>query len=587
MAFLLKKDGSAKLKSYAKPFCYSLILSVLFFATFIYGWKMSGSKFPGSFALDIPGEFMIRISCLLFIFLFIFLIMFLLFSKSNKLFLKITDFNPVPFVEIGLDKKSLILCSIIIFVCWLPWIIFSYPGNMNYDTVNQIWQYATESPTMYTTMGVVVDFRFIDHHPVFDTLIYGLFIDLGNTLGSQNVGLFIFVILQSLMSAAILSLACCYLSKLGVPNILRIIAVFFVALFPPFAQFSATVLKDSLFAPLFLLYFVGCIEIFLSDGKSIKNLKFLASFVVVSMLCILTKKTGLYIIGISGIVFLISYRSYWKQFLVSVLIPISVCAFLIPTFIYPLIDVSPGGRQETLGPFFQQTAFYFLEHPDDVTDEEYEVIRSVLRPEEFEKKYDKTFVDPIKNTYNLDADTKDLVNYIKVWINQGLRHPVTYLKATLQVNARLISPVQEISYYGDTMTQEQYDSFEKNEGYSDLSIYKPDKIKEISDKARSAYLGTIKGSHLLTALFSRGLWGFWIPVFCVFYAFCYQKKSLIALVPVIISLLFLFISPTSSSRYILPLLYVDLSVIGIAIHAAMQKSKLFDQLKPESSNMHK
>lgn len=568
-----------KILAQIKPFCFSFVVSLLLFATLLGGWKMTKFKIPGTFSLDEPISFLVRVAFLLLVFFILAAISFLFLVKGDRLLSRLTKFKPFPRFTIEFDLRGILLCGIAIAICWIPWIVFSYPGNMNFDTVNQLWQYSTDAPVYYSYS--YVDAKYVDHHPVFDTLIFGMFLDLGNILGSQNMGVFVFVIIQTLLSIVSLSLACCYLSRLKVPKIMRIIAVLFAALFPPFAQFSGAMLKDSLFSPLFLLYFICCIEIFLTKGSVVKVPKFLICFLTVSLFCILTKKTGLYVIAFTGIVFLVAYRNLWKHILLSVLLPVILCSWLIPTLVYPVLNVAPGGKQETLGTLFQQTALYVIEHPDDVTDEEYEVIARVLEPDRFEEEFDKTIIDPVKNTFYLDSKTDDIVDYVLIWFKQGLRHPATYLKATLQVNARLISPVQEISYYGDTITQEQYDFHERYEGEADILIYKPDPIRDLSDKARSAYLDTVKSSHILTALFSRGLWGFWIPTACLFFAFFYQKKYLVIFVPVIISLLFLFISPTSSSRYILPLLYIDISLIGLVVHSCLS----IDKTESEGQNV--
>ncbi len=58
--------------------------------------------------------------------------------------------------------------------------------------------------------------------------------------------------------------------------------------------------------------------------------------------------------------------------------------------------------------------------------------------------------DPVKATYKKKATTKDLTAYFKVWVQQGLKHPVTYIEATMNQNYYLVYPLVENSTVYDT-----------------------------------------------------------------------------------------------------------------------------------------
>ena len=104
-------------------------------------------------------------------------------------------------------------------------------------------------PTFYTTLGTTVEQSYVDHHPVFRTLIFGFFLALGDALGSQNAGLFIYSLFQCALTAFALGVSCCYLEHLGVPKVFRFVSVLFIALFPPIPQWATCMIKDALNAP--------------------------------------------------------------------------------------------------------------------------------------------------------------------------------------------------------------------------------------------------------------------------------------------------------------------------------------------------
>ena len=100
--------------------------------------------------------------------------------------------------------------------------------------------------------------------------------------------------------------------------------------------------------------------------------------------------------------------------------------------ILPALNVAPGGRQELRGFIFQQTARYMVEYQNDVTEYEKGVISSVLDYDHLTENYDPTLQDPVKYTFNQSATTEMLNDYYRVWWKMFLRHPDSYIQATLK-----------------------------------------------------------------------------------------------------------------------------------------------------------
>lgn len=480
--------------------------------------------------------------------------------------------RPWRHLPVEFSRRSILVCAAIIFVCWIPWIIVQYPCSMNGDTYNQLYQFQTASPTFYSTIGTYVDAEYIDHHPLFDTLLFGCFLWLGQQVGSQNVGLFVYSVLQSACTALALALGCCYLEKLQVPKVLRIAALLFCALFPVYPQWTTDMIKDSLFSLCFVPYFVCYIEIFRTKGRALGGKRFLVWFMVCVCLCILTKKSGVYIVGLSGVVMALVYRTYWKRAVLSVIAPIMLALVLVPALVWPAVGgVAPGGKQEMLGVFLQQTVTVLVEGDDDLSEDERAAIDSVLDTDAAMEVYRDDLVDPVKNGFNQDATSADIVRFFQSWATIGIRHPGEYALSLARINGPLIGPVRPISYY-ETCTQDEtwVQAFDEaaGEGGARLTFHKPSAIESLSQKIQDAYNAICRVPGL-NILFSRGLYGGWLPALCLLASMFFQKRYAMAFVPVLASVVFLILSPAASPRYVLPLLYIAPLMCGLLGHACL------------------
>ena len=123
-----------------------------------------------------------------------------------------------PWLNFAFDMKHVLKLAGVIFVCWLPVLILMYPCSINPDTTEQLFEFQTSAPTYYPWGNEYVDAEFVDHHPVFDTLLYGGITLLGDAIGSYNIAFFLFILLQGALGALGLAASCCYASRLAAPR---------------------------------------------------------------------------------------------------------------------------------------------------------------------------------------------------------------------------------------------------------------------------------------------------------------------------------------------------------------------------------
>lgn len=423
-------------------------------------------------------------------------------------------------------------------------IVFS-PGTMNWDTYTQINDYYDGTGYFDYTLGnhYLAFGSLNDHHPVLTTLLFGGFVRFGELLGSKEFGYSLFLVLQIILYAYSFVLVTEHIGKTGSQKVHRATALFY-CFYPLFSFFAITMVKDSLYSILFLLYYLFFLELY--EGK--RDRKTLIWFLLLSVLIPLTKKTGIYVVVVSNLALTlhIGFEDGWKKIwapALSAFLPAFLLFFLLPQIIFPAAQVFPGGKQETYATLFQQTARVKVDHPDYYTLEEQGIIDKLIDYNNMDQLYKQHISDPIKNTYKMSTVTsEDIKAYQKLWIKTGLDHPLTYLKATYGICHPFFAPAN--SYY-----------FLFTENYLFGLTEQP-----FSKGTREYLISThswLNGIPVINVLFLMCLYCWWIPAYA-FYEIITKRgrKYVWLLLPVIMSQLVLVVSPLAYVRYALSLIMI-------------------------------
>lgn len=462
------------------------------------------------------------------------------FDKRMLRFARLFEFN----------KKNIVRLALIMLGAWSIYLLAYYPGSMSWDTFFQLYQWMPEAHPL-TVFGQEIDEYFSDGNPLFDTLLFGSFAWGSFSLfGTQNIGVFVFVVLQSVFTAGSFSLGLCYLKKHGASTVVLLGSFAFCCLFPPIGMYCATMLKDSLFSSVFLVWLIGYFEVVRTKGRVLQGGRFLLAAIVFSLLLVLTKKTGIYLLVLSILPLLYFCKEQWARLVLCAFPPVLTLYVLMPIVIFPLLSVAPSGGQEVFGTLFQQTARYVYEHGDEVSEDDRAVIDRVLEYDSLAENYSWYVTDPVKNTnYGRGADKEDMQAYLAVWAKQGISDPLLYFEATFDVMGGYVSPVYAVS--PRTNTGSWYD-VEINEK---MGLGNPECLDSIRTSVTNAYY-VVSGSKVLAPFFQLCLYSFWIPVLVSVLAFVTKNRFLgVCLVPLWISFLFLVVSPLVDTRYALPLIY--------------------------------
>ena len=443
------------------------------------------------------------------------------------------------------------LCFIVI--CWLPYIISYYPIILSPDPSFQIRQFFGIR-TKYADYAILLDENVVmtNHHPVTHTVLLGGCLKLGTMIGNDNLGLFFYSIIQISVLASVLAFSIYYMQKMGLKTKYLIGVLLIYALVPMFPLYAMSGVKDVLFGAFIFLYFIFLHNLVKTKCEGYKWWNYLLIIILLILIC-LFRNNGIHVLILSLPFTLIIARKKWRQ-----LLTIMVCVFgfygVFDKVILPYYKITPGSIREMLSVPFQQTARLAKYHGDELTEEGIAAIDKILGYDDLAERYDPELADPVKNEFNKYATDEDLKEYFKVWFNGLIKHPGTYIEATMNNVYGFFYPEKTKWYvyykFDDRITENGFDYH-----YNSL---------ETSRNILSEYAVAfpyIPGIGLISNI------GFnvWI-IFTLFAYAIYKKlyKNILILAPALILILVCVVGPANTYfRYALPFIFAMPFIIGV------------------------
>lgn len=268
-------------------------------------------------------------------------------------------------------------------------------------------------------------------------------------------------------------------------------------------------------------------------------------------MCVLTKQQGAYILLVCAVVLAIVYR---KRIVKAIIPMIVISVFYLTVFcniILPALNVAPSSKQEMMGFMFQQTARYVVDYPEDVTEEEENIIGKVLPYNKLQELYDPYSQDPVKFEYKQMATEEERSAYKNIWFKMFFKHPDSYIKATLENCSGFFIAHDTNDYIYWPVYLEHSDILNGHEVFK-LHNCKPFPFYYIVNNI----IELTGRTPLLKLLFKTYLY-VWITIITLVVAFIKKNYySYIYMMPVILSLALLIITPMFEFRYGLPFIYI-------------------------------
>lgn len=414
--------------------------------------------------------------------------------------------------------------ALIIFACWLPWLIMNYPCSFNPDSEYQVGQW----------LGI---YPWTAHHPPLSTAIMGLCVSVGSVMWNRNFGCFMYVLLQSVSGAFVFSYVLTVLRRMGISRRVWTVLLLFYAATPFWACFAQWFEKDFLYAQAFTLCLAFVLPVLEKRRCKMTDALRIGA---VALIAILLRKTGAYELTPALLLLVIWLRKRDRVRMLAAALAAVVLSSCVNNVLYPALNIKGASVAEALNIPFLQTARYVDQFADEVTKEEHDSIDAVLIYDELDK-YDPEVSDPIKDNYRGDAGA--LPEYFKVWLQMFFKHPVCYFEAAFMLSYGYFAPVRPA--LDGYILSNYYPQF------SEMGIYRVfgDIPTRVFDSFRQMFIGFPVVNILCMA-------GFYTWVLMACFVQILRKKqysALLAFVPGIMNVLICIASPLcASTRYELP-----------------------------------
>lgn len=307
----------------------------------------------------------------------------------------------------------------IILLCWLPFLVAYYPGCVSWDMFGQLKQ----------SFGI---WEMTSHHPPLPTFLIGICLKTGRLIGSDNIGIFLYTTLQTAAFSFSLAFSIFYMGKIKAPYWLRWLALLFFALCPLFPGYAQWVVKDTIFTSAMILYIIFIIQLIRKPESILFHPARLLCFIAVIFLVALFRNNGIYLVLLSAPLLLFTLKTKKsRRVLFCTLAGFLVTFVGYSQLLLPSLGIAKGSVAEVLSIPFQQTARYVREHGEEITPEEKAGIEGILDYANLAEIYNPEISDPIKATFRKASTPEEIEAYFNVWVQQFLKHPETYIKATI------------------------------------------------------------------------------------------------------------------------------------------------------------
>lgn len=448
------------------------------------------------------------------------------------------------------ESRTDIISFAVIFLCWLPVFLAVYPGFFVYDAQDEYVQVATR---MFST-----------HHPLVHVLLLGgIICAVHKALGSYNMGIACYILIQMVCVSGCFTFLLSCLRKRKVPKAVYFASVFYFALFPVIVMFSLCSAKDALFSAALLLLLLCLLQMGHEGDGFFASRWWVVLLVVSAAGMMLFRNNGMYAFILMIPVLILTQRKHRIKTGVCVILAVAVC-LLINMGLKIALHADDSENQEILTVPIQQLARTYKYTPEVFDEKDRETLYEIL-PEEALRMYNARLSDPVKVRFENNTFQKDKSKYAWLWLKIGLRKPLSYLNAWWMTSYGFWYPDAVVNVYqGNSVFTFTYE----DSSYFGYEVEQPgardSKIPWLDALYRKMSLEIWKEKMpVLSMLFSMGSM-FWLYAFFFVY-FVYRRKYRLLLSFFMLFFVWLTVifGPTYLPRYVLIFWY------GLPLLAAM------------------
>ncbi|MBQ9298381.1 MAG: hypothetical protein IJ223_05075 [Clostridia bacterium] len=426
------------------------------------------------------------------------------------------------------NKFLFLLCFMLIFLAWVPYLLYYYPGILSSDSISQVEQ-------------VLGKDALSDHHPILHTAIIGIFVKFGLLISNNiNFAIAIYSIVSMVIMALFCTIVLSYLKKKNAPFITIVISLLFYMFYPINGIYSITMWKDIFFSGIMPIFIIQYIELILNTENFFAKKKNIVIFVLITLFMIYIRHNGFYVFILSIPFVFILLRKYWKK-LLPMVASVLILNIAINFVIYDVLKVSKISVVEMLSVPTQQIARVEKEHREELDEQIIDEINKFFKVENIGDYYNPTLSDPVKWSMNDEYFKDNKLEFINLWMNLLFKYPKEYIEAFIS------------NSYGYYYVEAKNWTAIRNSGENELGIYNNSIINiPILDNLIS--MTETRNVPLISSIFSIGAC-FWLIIICLGYKIYKKKyKYILVYLPIFILWLTLIASPVFCEfRYAYPM----------------------------------
>lgn len=438
--------------------------------------------------------------------------------------------------------KGIFRTGIIILACWSPYIILKYPGVTAWDTG--------------TILKDFFDGQTINNGvPALTVLYFTFFIKIGDLLGSQNIGLMIFVCMQSMILSAVLSWGVCYMERCRVIYRYRFCLLLCICFLPLYPFTAIQMGSDVPYSVMVILYTFFLIR-YVWKKESIKRYEWIFQSVVLVLMALL-RHTGIYIVSLSFLILLILNWKKRKREIVWMHMSVISIYMIWNLFILPhIVTANVINTSSTILNITKQQIGNYIVQYNDFTEDEKQILNKLAAMDKVAERYNPELADPMFGVIHIG--NKDTAEYLKLWAKLFFRHPDAYIQAAINMWYGY--------YYPDYTCKTKVHIFTNLQNVGDSEYLQIQYPASFADGRR---LLDSWNEILLKAPFTSTLYriGFytWMFIFSVVYIIWKRQWSAFAmLAPPGLTLLICMLSPVCGyTRYAYPIMFTMPFLCGL------------------------
>ena len=322
----------------------------------------------------------------------------------------------------------------------VPLLYIAYPALFMGDTRRQLLQ-AFRYHQLY------------NKHPVLHTLFLRYCLAAGNRLfGSYNAGIFLSSVLQSAFIIAAMAFFVATLVKIeGARGYVAFLVPLTFVFNPRCLLFFIMVTKDTLYCAMLLFYLSLTLRVAHGRPTRVETVAWVLAALGVGLF----RRDGLYVILPVAMLLALMYRK--MRVSAAALVVVSLAFFWCwSNVVLPAMNVAPGSPRVKYSVPFQMTAYYLVEHPEDITTEEHDTIDKVLKVDKLAAIYAQNLADPVIGVYRDECTSADRRAFFKVWFALFQRHPDTMMRGLISFKYKWLFPSKYLSFYYNVHASDRY-----------------------------------------------------------------------------------------------------------------------------------